>query len=223
MKTLYLVLTTLIIFISCKEAKQSEPDPVAEEKSVMAKIADAHGFQNWSKANNIHFTFNVDRDTVHFERSWIWDIRNNTVTGILGADTLSYKRTEVDSTTVQLDAGFINDKYWLLAPFNLMWDEGNFTFEHSEEALAPISAKPMQKLTIVYSNEGGYTPGDAYDFFFEDDYIVKEWVFRKGNQDDPSTITTWEAYGEYGGLLISGEHKNSDGSFTLSFTNISVN
>lgn len=222
MKTLYIFLATLLIFISCKEAKKSAPDEIAEEKSVMVKIAEAHGFQNWKKVNNIHFTFNVDRDTAHFERSWIWDIRNNTVTGILGADTLSYKRTEVDSTTVQLDAGFINDKYWLLAPFNLIWDDGNYTFEHSEEALAPISTKPMQKLTIVYSNEGGYTPGDAYDFFFEDDYIIKEWVFRKGNQDDPSTITTWEAYDEYGGLLLSREHKKSDGSFTLSFTNIKV-
>ena len=48
----------------------------------------------------------------------------------------------------------------------------------------------MQKLTIVYGDEGGYTPGDAYDFYFGDDHIIKEWVFRKGNATEPSTMTT---------------------------------
>ena len=149
MKKVFIFLTTLLIFASCKEVKKSEPDEVKKEKSAPVKVAEAHGFQNWKNVNSIQFTFNVDRDTAHFERSWIWDIRSNTVSGILGNDTLSYNRTKIDSTVAQLDAGFINDKYWLLAPFNLIWDNNNYTFEHAEEVLAPISNKPMQKLTIV--------------------------------------------------------------------------
>ena len=45
--------------------------------------------------------------------------------------------------------------------------------------LHPLVGENMQKLTIVYANEGGYTPGDAYDFYFGDDFVIREWVFRK--------------------------------------------
>ena len=38
--------------------------------------------KNWKNVEEIKFTFNVDRDTTHYERSWIWNIRKNEVTGI---------------------------------------------------------------------------------------------------------------------------------------------
>lgn len=128
----------------------------------------------------------------------------------------------MDSVAYKTNAGFINDKYWLLAPFQLVWDSDNFAHEHTANTKAPLSQKEMQKLTIVYGNEGGYTPGDAYDFYFGDDFMVKEWVFRKGNQTEPSMITTWEDYIDTKGLKIAKTHKNKDGSFKLYFTGIEV-
>jgi hypothetical protein len=80
----------------------------------------------------------------------------------------------------------------------------------------------MHKLTIVYNNEGGYTPGDAYDFFFGDDYILKEWIYRKGNRESPSLSTTWEDYEDKGGIEIATAHKDASGDFKLSFTDIEV-
>ena len=80
----------------------------------------------------------------------------------------------------------------------------------------------MQKLTIVYANEGGYTPGDAYDFYFEDDFIVREWIYRKSNQEEPSLTTTWEDYVEIGGLKLPQDHKKAEPGFSLNFTNIAV-
>ena len=223
MKILYISIIASLLFISCKQEKRPETKTAEIEQNILEKIADAHGFKNWNKVNKIAFTFNVDTDSTHFERSWIWDTKNNMVTGINSSDTLTYSRKAVDSTLAELDAGFINDKYWLLAPFNLIWDQSNFTYEHQTEALAPISKKPMQKLTIVYSDEGGYTPGDAYDFYFEEDHIIEEWSFRKANQDDPNLSTTWEAYESMGGLLISREHHKADGSWLLSFSGVQLN
>ena len=222
-KILYITIAATLILAGCKDQKPTKEESPEAEKTVLEKIAVAHGFDNWKKVNEIQFTFNVDRDTTHYERSWIWDTRSNQVTAIMGTDTISYQRQAVDSTVAKIDAGFINDKYWLLAPFNLVWDKGSFTYEHSEEQKAPISEKPMQKLTIVYGGEGGYTPGDAYDFYFGNDHIVREWVFRKGNQADPSTITTWDSYEEIQGLLISKLHEKDDGSVTLSFSDLKVN
>ena len=128
----------------------------------------------------------------------------------------------MDSVAYKTNAGFINDRYWLLAPFNLLWDRDNFTFDHQKQELAPISKKPMQKLTIVYGNEGGYTPGDAYDFYFGDDYVIQEWVFRKGNQSEPSMTTTWENYTDIKGLKLGRDHKKMDGNFNLYLDNIRI-
>ncbi|MEJ1223831.1 hypothetical protein [Sediminicola sp. 1XM1-17] len=217
--TLLFALATLI-FISCKSDKKNESKSEVAELTILEKVANAHGIEKWNSLKELEFTFNVDRDTTHYERSWKWNTKSNDVTAMSATDTIVYNRKSVDSLTIKTDGGFINDKYWLLAPYNLVWDKDNFTFEHETEAISPISGTPMQKLTIVYGNEGGYTPGDAYDFYFGDDYIIKEWVFRKGNSPEPSTMTTWEDYMDADGLKISRMHQNKDRDFKLYFTNI---
>lgn len=193
-----------------------------EETSILEKIANAHGFKNWNAVAEIKFTFNVERDTTHFERSWIWKTTNNDITAITADKTLQYNWSTMDNTAYKANGGFINDKYWLLTPFQLIWDADDVTHEYSKNNEAPISRKPMQKLTIIYSSKGGYTPGDAYDFYFEDDYIIKEWVFRKGNQPKPSMTTTFEDYTEVKGLKIAKSHKNAEGNFKLHFTDLEV-
>jgi hypothetical protein len=134
----------------------------------------------------------------------------------------TYNRKIVDSTTTNINAAFINDKFWLLAPYQLVWDANNFTYDHVTDANAPISNKPMQKLTIVYGAEGGTTPGDAYDLYFEEDYLLKEWVFRKGNQNEASMTTTWEDYTTINDLKIAKTHKKDGENFNLYFTGIEV-
>lgn len=226
MKTNYLVtILAFLFFVACKtEPKKNKEsaEPTEIEKSVPERIAEAHGFDHWSDVKEITFTFNVDRDSMHFERSWDWETKSNTVTAISGPDTLTYNRNSMDSIALKTNSGFINDRYWLMAPFNLMWDSNNYTYEHTEEATAPISEEPMQKLTIVYANEGGYTPGDAYDFYFKDDYIIREWAYRKSNQQEPNLVSTWEDYIEMEGLQLAKQHNRPDGGTSLYFTGLTV-
>ncbi len=185
-------------------------------------IARANGYDQWDKVKEIKFTFNIDRDTIHYERSWNWKPKSNEVTYISAQDTVTYNRTQIDSASLKIDQRFINDKYWLLTPFNLVWDAANFTSKYEIETTAPISNTEMQKLTIVYKNEGGYTPGDAYDFYFKGDFIIREWVFRSGNQEKPSMITSWEDYKDYGGIKIPKMYKVKDKSRTVYFSDIVV-
>jgi len=219
----FLAILTLVLLFGCKNEQKKGADSKKIEQTVPEKIANAHGIKNWKNVEELKFTFNVDRDTAHYERGWIWNIKKNEVTGISEGDTVTYNRKEeIDSTIAKVDAGFINDKYWFLAPFNLVWDKGSYSYDVTEKAEAPIAKTPMQKLTIVYTSEGGYTPGDAYDFYFEDDHIIKEWTFRKANQSEPTLTTTWEEYTNLNGLDISKTHKNTEGNFKLYFTNIQV-
>ncbi|MCR9227718.1 MAG: hypothetical protein NXH90_09900 [Flavobacteriaceae bacterium] len=226
MKINYLVaLFAIIFFAACKtEPKKTEETAgtTKPEKTVPELIAQAHGFDNWAAVKKITFTFNVDRDSMHFERKWDWRPKTNIVTAISGADTLTYDRADMDSIALKTNSGFINDRYWLMAPFNLMWDSKNYTYDHTAEATAPISEEPMQKLTIVYANEGGYTPGDAYDFYFKDDYIVREWAYRKSNQEEPNLVSTWEDYVDVEGLQLAKQHNRPEGGMSLYFTGLSV-
>ena len=226
MKTYYIAgLLAFLFFTACKtEPKKTETatETTETEKTVPERIAEAHGFEHWKDVERITFTFNVDRDSMHFERSWDWEPKTNMVTAISGADTLRYNRNAMDSIALKTNSGFINDRYWLMAPFNLMWDANNYTFEHTAEATAPISQEPMQKLTIVYANEGGYTPGDAYDFYFKDDYLIREWAYRKSNQEEPNLVSTWEDYVEMEGLQLAQQHNRPEGGTSLYFTGLSV-
>ena len=226
MKTYYIAgLLAFLFFTACKtEPKKNETatETTETEKTVPERIAEAHGFEHWKDVERITFTFNVDRDSMHFERSWDWEPKTNMVTAISGADTLRYNRNAMDSIALKTNSGFINDRYWLMAPFNLMWDANNYTFEHTAEATAPISQEPMQKLTIVYANEGGYTPGDAYDFYFKDDYLIREWAYRKSNQEEPNLVSTWEDYVDMEGLQLAQQHNRPEGGTSLYFTGLSV-
>ena len=157
---------------------------IPDNPTTAEAIAYANGYENWDDVSEIQFTFNVDRGEQHFERSWTWMPKEDKVKMVSEKDTINYVRSKMDSTMQKTDAGFINDKYWLLAPFNLMWDKGT-TFSEKKNVVAPISKDTLNQLTVVYSNDGGYTPGDAYDFFYDENNKIREWNYRKGNDSLP--------------------------------------
>lgn len=208
----------LIIFASCTEQKN---EVKIKELSVAEKIANTHGFDNWDKVSKLEFTFNVDRDSSHFGRSWTWEPKTNNVTLISGTDTISFNRNNLDSLSLKHDRDFINDKYWLLVPFQLVWDQ-SATISEPTKVTTPISNTVLNKITITYSEIGGYTPGDAYDIFYDDDYEIKEWIFRRQNAEEPSLINTFENYTTINGLKFAQDHKQKEVNWNLNFTNIKV-
>ncbi len=230
MQKILVALSLSILFVSCnKESstqnKNSESNEFIAEKAPQTeaeKIAYANGYEHWDNVTQLNFTFNVDNNgqTVA-QRSWSWRPKDNMVTMISAGDTITYNRTSIDSIHIKADRGFINDKYWLLAPYQIVSDSGT-QIEVTDNVESPLSRKQSKKLTLLYGNEGGYTPGDAYDFYYGDDYLITEWVFRKGNSPEPSMTTTFEGYEDFKGLNIATDHKSEDGNFRLYFTDITV-
>ena len=155
MKKSIFILFVITLSISCKQKTETKPLSIAE------KIANAHGFEHWQNVSEIQFTFAGNR-------SWTWQPKSDDITLTTSKDTLSYNRKSMDSVSLKADRAFINDKFWLLIPFQLVWDDGITTSEPTKTT-APISNTEMNKITLTYSNEGGYTPGDAYDFYFGDE------------------------------------------------------
>jgi len=236
MKKIFAFAFVICALIACKEVvnelkddhnkdgkRDWIPEPDADPVQTTANaIAYGNGFAQWKNVSEIAFTFNVNRGEQHFERSWIWKPQNDWVQMMTATDTVSYKRSEMDSTHLGADQAFINDKFWLLAPYQLVWDQRNSTLSEKSNQIAPISGDTLSMLTITYSDDGGYTPGDAYDFYFGTDFTVKEWVFREANDSVASMTNTWEDYEDFNGIKIAQMHQDSTGNFKLFFTGISV-
>ena len=219
MKALYLGLICLLLVSACKSDQSKENK---KKLTIAEEIANAHGFENWKNVSEIKFTFQVDKDSIKGKgRSWSWQPKTDNVSFTSGEKTINYTRSHIDSISMAADRAFINDKFWLLVPFQLVWDT-SVTISESKKVEAPISKNELNKITITYPENGGYTPGDAYDIFYGDDYLIKEWIFRKGNSEEPSLTTTFENYKDFNGIKIATEHKQAGGNWNLVFTNISI-
>ena len=222
MKKLVFLFIVGAMMISCNEKKKDQEDLSEEPNlSTYEKIAMANGFKEFDSISKVKFTFNVKvNDTLRSERRWVWDLKSDKISLTEKDSTMSYiKKDSLAKDKEYIDQRFVNDSYWLLFPYQLKWS--NAEFSDVKTANAPISGDEMQMLTVSYPSEGGYTPGDSYDIYFDDDYMIQEWVY-KASGGGREMVTTWEDYQDFEGVKISKMHKSKDGSFELFFTDISV-
>ena len=222
MKNLFL-LSLLIIFSSCKqnEDKKEPEQEIKQELTIAEKIANAHGYENWGNVKTFEFTFGGTIEDSTSGRSWVWYPKTNDIKLVSGNEPIEYNRSNMDSIALKADRAFINDKFWALIPFQLVWDEG-ITISESTKEKTPVNQNDLNKITITYPNEGGYTPGDAYDIYFDNDYIIREWSFRRGNAPEPSLSNTFENYSDYYGIKVAQDHKFTEGDRNLLVRNVKV-
>ena len=222
MKKLFLLTFISAFLFSCNNEKKKE-ESVAEDQDmeVYEKIAMANGFEEFDSINKIEFTFNVKvNDTLRSERRWKWDVVKDKISLTEKDSTMSYTKTDILAKEKEyIDQRFVNDSYWLLFPYQLKWSDAEIS--EVSTAKAPISGEEMQMLTVSYPAEGGYTPGDSYDIYFNDEYMIQEWVY-KASGGGREMATTWEDYEDFNGVKIAKTHKSPDGTFELYFTDISV-
>jgi hypothetical protein len=214
-----LLLIAFLWFITACEQKPKMPD------TLPFQVAKAYGFEHFDQVNSIAFTWNVQRDSVTVaSRDWKWNIKEKTVYYSGPDTTLTYSL--IADSLPKHDGRFINDKYWAMMPFQLAWDTG-YTFETTENIPAPISGSNSTKLTILYNSgettspEMGYTPGDAYDLYLDENKMIIEWEFRRGNGAEGRPVT-WEKVETHGPLKFATEHRNPEGNRTLWISNIKV-
>jgi hypothetical protein len=206
---------------------------LAQEKpDIRHQIADAYGLASWSKVEQIRYTFNVDAGPKKVARTWTWDTKNDKVT-FEGTDSagkpvkVSYARASMPPDVVKdVDPNFINDQYWLLFPFHLVWDK-DVTVEDKGMTGDPTGKTKgkVRKVTVTYPKTGGgYTPGDMYDLFLGADNKVVAWNFHRGGAEKPTLTVTWADYKMAGPVLFAEDHRGTleDKPFRLFFTDVAV-
>lgn len=223
MKKILFFVTVGILLTGCKnDTKNSavtEGSPQTGEATA-TKIAMAYGYENFDDVKQINFSFNVKiNDTIRSSRTWNWYPQEERVELIENGERFSYEKDgEFDETETAADQKFINDTYWFLFPYQLVWSE--YESDFNRMAVAPISQQEMQQLTVKYAGDGGYTPGDTYHLYVNEDNIIEEWTFE--SSEGRTLTTTWEDLETFNGITIAKSHKTEDGSFELFFDNIEV-
>jgi hypothetical protein len=214
------------VLISAATAWAQKP-PIAE------KIAKAYGIDSWGQIEAIRYTFNIDIPGLKLSRSWIWEPKTDRVT-FEGKDKAgkpvkaTYVRSQLDSqpdnVKNEIDPGFVNDQYWLIFPFHVVWDTGA-TVEDKGKHKLPIAKGTAEQVVVKYPSNLGYTPGDTWELFVGPDYRVQEFIYHRGGKTKPSLVVAkWEGYKKAGPILISTEHHGTaDGKpLHLFFSDVAV-
>lgn len=223
MKGFLTVMVFSLFLFGCKnesgETNVTNPSTLTDD-TLTTKIARAYGFENFEEVTQMKFTFNVKvNDTLTSSRSWNWHPQENKIELTEKGETSGYIRhEELDENAKSLDQKFINDTYWFLFPFQLVWSD--YEHEYSKNEEAPISKEQMQRLTVNYTNDGGYTPGDSYHLYFDDNYKIREWTYESSGGRTLST--TWEDHETFNGVTIAKMRRSEDGNFQLYFSDIEV-
>src|SRR5262249_22672499 len=125
------------VLVLAATTTQAQKAPIAEQ------IAKAYGLDQFGQIEAIRYTFSLPIFKV--SRTWTWEPKADRVT-YEGKDKagnpvkVTYVRSQLSSqpenVQKEIDPGFINDQYWLVFPFHLVWDG------------APVEDKGMQKLKL---------------------------------------------------------------------------
>jgi len=224
MKKIILIPVVLIFMLSCKKdtntaTETTNSDQPETDTTILGKIANAYGYENWDKVEKVNFSFVVNPGENESSRSWEWDPQSDKVTLKSKGDKLTYQRRNITKEYVDADKAFVNDSFWLLFPFHLVWDD--IEYEVIENSKSPIHKKEATKLIVKYPEEGGYTPGDKYEVYVNDSFHILEWTYHPKGKEEPALANTFEDLSNFDGIKVNMIHRNPDSGFQLNFRDVS--
>ena len=190
-------------------------------------IAESYGLRYFGEVEKLQYQFNVIIGEKQINRFWIWEPHLNRVTfkGMDYREAITYNRSEMDTTESnklkKIDAWFINDNYWLLFPYHIAWDSAAKVKDLGRKDL-PMGDGKARCVVVSYPAVGGYTPGDVYELYLDDNHRLIQWVYRRGGSEKPTRIATWEEHRNVGPITLSLNHQGEDQNFRLWFTNVGV-
>jgi hypothetical protein len=222
-------LTFGVLVLAATSWGQSRP-PIAEE------MAKTYGLDSWGQIEGLRYTFNLDIPSLNLKLSqkWEWDPKTGQVT-YEGKDKegkpvkVTYLRSQLSSQPAnvkdEVEPAFVNDEYWLIFPFHVVWDSSADVQDKGKQKL-PLGKGSAKQVVVKYPAEaGGYTPGDTWELFVGPDNRVEEFIYRRGGPKKPGVvIATWAGYKKAGPLLFSTEHRGTaDGKpLHLFFSDVAV-
>ena len=193
-------------------ARAQQNPPIAEQ------IAKTYGLDAFGQIEAIRYTWNIESPGGKVSHRWEWSPKTDTVS-YEGKDKegkpvkVSYPRSQLgsqsDAVKNQIDPAFINDQYWLLFPFHVIWDSSATVTDEGTQKL-PLGSGSAERVMVKYPSEGGASPGDTWELYVGADKRIEEFIFHRGGAIKPiMVIATWADYKKAGPLLISTDHRGT--------------
>jgi len=181
---------------------------------VSEQIAKTYGLDSFSQIEKIRYTFAIPERNL--SRTWVWEPKTDQVS-YDGKDKagnpvkFTYLRSQLSSQAAvvkdEIDPAFINDQYWLLFPFHLVWDRSAKAEETGMHKL-PLGKGSARRIVVTYPPEG-YSPGDTWELFVGTDNRIQEWVYHHTGSAPWTGVWSWEDYKRAGPLLVSLNHRGT--------------
>jgi hypothetical protein len=207
------VLVVAVLGLAATSWAQTRP-PIAEQ------IAKTYGIDSWGQVEAIRYTWNGEvTGLFKVSRTWTWEPKTGMVT-YEGPDKagktvkVTYNSnqlgSEPDNVKNEIEPGFVNDQYWAVFPFHVIWDTSATVTDQGMKKL-PIGTGSATLVSVKYPTEaGGFTPGDTWDLYVGKDNRVQAMVYHRGGATKPSLVTaSWTGYKKAGPVLISTEHRGT--------------
>jgi hypothetical protein len=215
----------VICCLSCQKDKnqqknQKQTEETAEKKTlnILEKVAYTYGYERWSDVKQVDFSFVVNPGEEEMLRKWSWFPQSQKVTLIKGNEMITYYRPDMMDEFKKTDKAFVNDSFWLLFPFHLLWSD--VAFKTKDNVISPIHKERTTKLIVEYPKEGGYTPGDRYEVYLDDKYYIKEWSYHPSGKVEAALINTFEDLSDFSGIKVNMQHRNPNSDFQLNFRDV---
>jgi hypothetical protein len=215
----------LLILPASSGAQQGTP--IAEQ------VAKTYGLDSFGQIEAIRYTWNAELGDLKLSHRWEWSPKTDTVS-YEGKDKegkpvkATYQRSQLgsqsDAIKNVIDPAFVNDQYWFILPFHVVWDGATATDEGMQKL--PAGDASAQRVVVKYPSEGGYQPGDTWDLYVGADKRIEEIVYHRGAPNPPPklVIATYAGYKKAGPLLVSTDHRGTlDGKpMRITLSDVSV-
>jgi len=226
-RVLVICLLSLVVLVLAATSWAQARPPIADQ------IAKAYGFDSFSQIERIRYTWSADLGGgLKLSRTWVWEPKTDQVS-YDGKDKagkpvkLTYLRSQLSSQPAavkdEVDPGFINDQYWVLFPFHLVWD-GSAKIEETGMHKLPLGKGSAKRVVVTYPADVGYQPGDIWELFVGADNRIQEWTYHRAGSAKPTVLSTWEDYKKAGPLVVAMDHRGTrlGKPIRISFSDVSV-
>ncbi len=228
----------LMLLAGSATAAERDPKADAVGKELIAAMG---GEASWEKARQFQFDFVVVKDdqaVARFAHAWdryTGDYRLkgvdkagapytvyfnvNTKQGRAWVNGVAVQGAEKDKRIEAAYGRFINDTYWLLAPWKIFDPGVNLAYD-GEKPCPGGGACDVLKLSF----EGvGLTPRDVYWLWItKDGRRMLQWQYVLGGASDPPTTAAWKDWQKMGGIMLSMDKPMMGEPFEIRFENVAV-
>jgi len=228
----------LIGFAASAPAARGDDKADALGRELVAALG---GTAAWEKARQFQFDFVVEREgqvIARFEHAWDRYTGDYRLTGTdkTGAPFAVYfnvntrqgkvfvngKSVEGDEASKHLENAyerFINDSYWLLAPWKV-FDPG---VRRAYEGEKPCPDGGVCDVLRLSFENVGLTPRDVYWLWItRDGRRMVQWQYVLNGAAEEPTTAAWKDWRNFGGVLLSMDRPFSGKPVAVRFENVSV-